>query len=61
MNICIECNKDKIKTVLRCGVCDDKLKERIKNKMLMSYNWHLKIIMSYLNNKVETITKYNIN
>ena len=39
MNICIDCNKDKIKTVLRCGVCDDKLKERIKIKMLMSYNW----------------------
>ena len=39
MNICIECNMNKIKTVLRCDVCDDKLNERIKIKMLMSYNW----------------------
>ena len=39
MVICIECQKEKANTILRCGPCDDKLKERIKNKMMKNYNW----------------------
>ena len=39
MDICIECKIKKVITILRCGECDDKLKERIKIKMMKNYNW----------------------
>ena len=39
MDICIECQKEKAITILRCGPCDDKLKERIKIKLMKNYNW----------------------
>ena len=39
MDICIECQKEKAITILRCGECDDKLKERIKNKIRDNWNW----------------------
>ena len=39
MDICFECKKDKAIIILRCGPCDDKLKERIKNKIRDNWNW----------------------
>ena len=60
MDICFECKIKKAITILLCGECDDKLKEQIKKKMGRIGIGHLKII-SYLNNKQETITKYYIN
>ena len=55
MDICFECKIKKAITILLCGECD-KLKRRCGRIGI----GHLKII-SYLNNKQETITKYYIN
>ncbi len=35
MDICIDCNKDKIKIFLRCDICYLKFKERLKH----NWNW----------------------
>ena len=39
MDICIECKKEKAITILLCGECDDKLKERIKIQIRDNWNW----------------------
>ena len=39
MDNCIECKIKKVITILRCGECDEKSKERIENKMVKNYNW----------------------
>ena len=40
MDICFECKKKtELKTIMLCEMCDDKLKEQIKKKMMEKYNW----------------------
>jgi hypothetical protein len=39
MDKCFECKIKKAITILLCGECDDKLKERIKNEIVKNYNW----------------------
>ena len=39
MDICIECKIEKVKTILRCGWCDDKLNVRIKKMIMEKWNW----------------------
>ena len=38
MDKCFECKIKKAITILLCGECDDKLKERIKNKIRDNWN-----------------------
>ena len=38
MDICFDCKKEKAITILLCGECDYKFKERIKKKM-RNWNW----------------------
>ena len=35
MDICIDCKKDKNNVIIRCDVCYNKIKERIKQ----NWNW----------------------
>ena len=39
MDYCIECKIEKVKTILRCGVCDDKLNIRIQNMIREKWNY----------------------
>ena len=39
MDYCIDCKIEKTKTILRCGVCDDKLNIRIQNMIRAKWNW----------------------
>ena len=39
MDICFECKIEKIKRILLCELCDDKLNIKIKKKMMEKWNW----------------------
>ena len=40
MDICFDCKKKtQHKTIMLCEMCDDKLKEQIKKKIMEKYNW----------------------
>ena len=39
MDNCIECKVEPIKKYLLCGLCDDKLNIKIKNKIRDKWNW----------------------
>ena len=39
MDICIDCKIEMVKTILRCGVCDDKLNIRIQNMIREKWNY----------------------
>ena len=39
MDYCIECKIEKTKTILMCGVCDDKLNIQIQNMIRAKWNY----------------------
>ena len=61
MDICFDCKKKtELKTIMLCEMCDDKLKEQIKKKMMEKYNGRSKskhkLISSYRH--AESKTRY---